>query len=124
MTTLMTAPPSAAPSGFAAAVTAPVEELAALLSAAADSVARFDVHDDRWSVVGPALTAVVDAVRRAIGGTGSPIRPGDDVVPVLRLRDLARTGERVAGRSGDRAPATAVAEVAGHVGFLVTLAGH
>lgn len=104
-------------------VAASVEELTSLLATVGDSVACIDVDDERWHVAGPTLTAAVDAARRAIGEAGSAIGPHDAVAPALRLRDLARVGERVVGRSGDRIAGTAVAEVARHVRSLQMLAG-
>lgn len=61
-----------------------------VLRTTAGLVADLDPDDPAWSRVGPRLTAVVDGVSRAVVGTGSPIAPGEDVAPILRLRDLAR----------------------------------
>lgn len=79
-----------------------LREVADLLRTAGEHVARLDLDDPYWGVVGPLLTALVCAVREALptrDGLAPPLTPADDVVPVLRVRDLARASQRVR-RSG------------------------
>lgn len=64
--------------------------LAIVVAAAFDAIAWMSLDDPRWERVGPLLTAFVDAAGRARGLPGSPIRPGESVAPVVRLRDLGR----------------------------------
>jgi hypothetical protein len=80
--------------------------LGAVVAAACDAVACLPLADPRWETVGVRLTAVVDAVRRASGLSGSPIGPHETVAPVVRLRDLGRLVQIIT-------PNAAVAAVAG-----------
>lgn len=75
-----------------------------VLRTTAGLVTGLDLDDPAWSQVGPRLTAVVDAVSRAIVGTGSPIAPGEDVAPILRLRDLARVAHVALGAPSEPMP--------------------
>ncbi|MEX2549980.1 MAG: hypothetical protein WD638_07125 [Nitriliruptoraceae bacterium] len=60
-------------------------------------VADLDPNDAAWVGAGPHVTMVVDAVRHALDGSGSPIAADEQVAPILRLRDLACTAHRAAG---------------------------
>lgn len=111
MTTI--APPSTAlPRHGAPARAAPIEQLARQLCAAGRAAAALALDDPRWAIVGPVLTSAVDAARRAAGDRGSPIGAHEAVDPVLRMRDLARAGARLAGARATSVPADAVDEVA------------
>lgn len=83
---------------------APVETLVA---AACDVVAEVSLDDPCWNVVGPRLTAFVDAARLAVGRSPSPIRPGEPVATVLRLRDLGRLVQATAGTAAIATPEAA-----------------
>jgi len=67
--------------------------LRSVVADASRVVAEVSSNDPRWEILGPRLTAFVDASRQAAGQPGSPIRAGDVVAPVLRLRDLARLAQ-------------------------------
>jgi hypothetical protein len=71
----------------------PRRSLRSVVADASVVVVEVPSDDPRWELLGPRLTAFVDASRRAAGQPGSPIRAGDIVAPVLRLRDLARLAQ-------------------------------
>lgn len=80
-----------APAGPAATDTMTARNV---LQAVCELVADLPADDAVWSRVGPHVTSVVDAVRRAVDGSRSPIGPDEPVAPVLRLRDVARASQR------------------------------
>lgn len=85
--------------------------LAPAVATAARAAAALDLDDPRWEVVGPLLTAFVDAGRRAAGLAGSSIGSEEIVAPVLRLRDLGRLAERTASSLGRTTIATSEVEM-------------
>lgn len=101
-----------APAGPAGVGALPARDV---LQAVSALVADLPVDADDWSRVGRRLTAVVDAVRQAVDGSRSPISLDEDVAPVLRLRDLARTSQRAVGVSDCVVPA---GEVTAHLAAL------
>jgi hypothetical protein len=101
----------------------PGRELAGWLGEAAAAIAWLPLDDPRWPLVGPRLTAVVDAVRRAHGGDGSPIAAEEQVAPVLRLRDLARAAQGLAGMGEVGVDAGVLAGVAADVRWLQAMTG-
>lgn len=82
-------------------------------------VVDLDPGDRAWREAGPALTAIVCAVRRSVDGTPSPIGPMEDVAPILRLRDLAGAAHRVAAAPDATVAPDAIAE---HLAALVAAA--
>lgn len=80
----------------------PPRPLALIVADASDVMMNVPLDDARWITVGPLLSELVDAVRRAAGGTASPIG-ADPVPPVLRLRELAWLAQVTAGATGPRA---------------------
>lgn len=101
-----------APAAPPAPDTMPVRDV---LQAVCDLVADLPAGDAAWSRVGPHVTSVVDAVRRAVDGSRSPIRPDEPVAPVLRLRDLARASQRAVAVPDCVVP---VGEVTPHLAVL------
>lgn len=96
MSVTLSAPPTPA------AVTTPASPLAgratgrtlaAAVARACDEVVHLPPGDTRWAVVGPLLTAFVDATRRRAGLSGSPVAVHEQVPPALRLRDLGRLAQ-------------------------------
>lgn len=83
--------------------TATVADLREVLRVAARVVAAIDLDDPVWDHLGPELTRLVNRVRAAAGGLGAiasarpVIAPGDEVAPVLRVRDLSRLQQRLRG---------------------------
>lgn len=75
----------------------PSPTLADAVTRASAAVLALGVDDPRWGHVGPTLTAFVDAARRVVDGSGSPIGADDAASPVLRLRDLGRLAQMTAG---------------------------
>ncbi|MDX1511476.1 MAG: hypothetical protein R3249_09030 [Nitriliruptorales bacterium] len=96
----------------------PAGELNALLAEAGSLVERLEYDDQRWEVVGPALTRVVDVVRRGTGGSPSPVPGSSAITPILRLRDLARAAERLCRFAQATVPSAAVREGRRHVRLL------
>lgn len=78
--------------------------LGAVVAAACDAVAGIPLDDPRWATVGVRLTAVVDAVRRASGLSGSPIGSQETVAVVMRLRDLGRLAQAITPSATDAVP--------------------
>ncbi len=72
-----------------------VHTLGEAVASASEAVAGLALTDPRWEQVGPRLTAVVDAIRRASGLAGSPIGSHETVAPVLRVRDLGRLAQAI-----------------------------
>lgn len=70
--------------------------LAEAVALASIAVLDLGVDDPRWGHVGPALTAFVDAARRAVDGSGSRIGSDEAAMPALRLRDLGRLAQMTA----------------------------
>lgn len=81
-----------------------------VLATVSGLVVDLDPSDHAWREAGPALTAIVDAVRRSAGGAPSPIGSVDDVAPILRLRDLAHAAHRVAAAPGATVAADSIAD--------------
>ncbi|MBS3940524.1 MAG: hypothetical protein KG028_06150 [Actinobacteria bacterium] len=96
MTSMIATPPSHAgsPRSLLVARGPSVDDV---VTAASDAVAGLSLEDPRWETVGARLTAVVDATRLACGLAGSPIGPDEPVAPTMRLRDLGRLAQIIAG---------------------------
>ena len=95
--------PAAPPAGPATGRT-----LAWTIARASDAVVDVPTGDSRWDVLGPHLTAFVDAARRRAGLPGSPVGQDEDVAPALRLRDLGRLAQATVAHG---AATTTTAEV-------------
>lgn len=70
--------------------------LAEAVERASVAAVGLGLDDPRWEQAGPALTAFVDAARRAIDGSGSRIGADETASPVLRVRDLGRLAQMTA----------------------------
>lgn len=101
----MTTAPALLPTRSSPAATIPMVQpssgptLGAVVAAASDVAAGIPLGDPRWDVLGPLLTDVVRATRRAAGMPASPIGPNEVVPVVLRLRDLGRLAQRAAANA-------------------------
>lgn len=76
--------------------------LAEAVALASAAVLELGLDDPRWAQAGPALTAFVDAARRAVDGSGSRIAADEAASPVLRLRDLGRLAQVAAAARAPR----------------------
>lgn len=70
-----------------------VAQLAAATRATGRRIATVASGDRRWSDLGPMVTALADAVRRALGS--EPPQSSGEYPPVVRQRDLAVAGRRL-----------------------------